>query len=85
MVPARLQDEVLLLTGQGRGLKMQPSDVPLLAEGGEWPATETRMLGDDEQLALAVGVAELPRFWTVVTRRGYVRQVIHIYFDRKAQ
>jgi DNA gyrase/topoisomerase IV subunit A len=83
MVPARLQDEVLLLTGQGRGLKMQPSDVPSLAEGGEWPAAGTRVLGDDEQLALAVGIADPPRFWTVVTRRGYVRQVIHITIDRK--
>jgi DNA gyrase/topoisomerase IV subunit A len=40
-------------------------------------------LGDNEQLAVVVGVADPPRFWTVVTRRGYVRQLIHIYFDRK--
>jgi DNA gyrase/topoisomerase IV subunit A len=83
MVPARLQDELLLLTSQGRGLKMQPSDVPSLAEGGEWPVTETQTLGDDEQLAVAVGVVDPPRFWTVITRHGYVRQLIHIYFDRK--
>lgn len=83
MVLARPQDELLLLTSQGRGLRMRPSDVPLLAEGGEWPATETQTLGDGEQLALAVDAAGPPRFWTVVTRRGYVRQLIHIYFDRK--
>ncbi len=36
----------------------------------------------DERLTAAVAVAEPPRFWTVVTRRGYVRQIMRIGFDR---
>jgi DNA gyrase/topoisomerase IV subunit A len=79
---ARPQDELLLLTNQGRGLKMAPSDLPLLAEGGKWPVAEGRELAADERLTAAVAVAEPPRFWTVVTRRGYVRQFLRIAFDR---
>ena len=81
---ARPQDELLLLTNQGRGLKMTPSDLPLLAEEGEWPVAEGWELAADERLtaAVAVAVAEPPRFWTVVTRRGYVRQFLRIVVDR---
>lgn len=82
MLLARPQDELLLLTSQGRGLKMAPSDVPLLAEGDEWPVVEGQELGTDEQVTAAVAVAQPPRFWTVVTRRGYVRQFLRIVFDR---
>jgi DNA gyrase subunit A len=82
---ARPHDELLLLTNQGRGLKMLPADVPSfsLAEGGDWPAAEGHELAVDERLAAAVAVAEQPRFWTVVTRRGYVRQFLRIGFDRR--
>jgi DNA gyrase/topoisomerase IV subunit A len=79
---ARPQDELLLLTSQGRGLKMAPADLPLLAEGGDWPAAQGQELATDERLTAAVAVAEPPRFWTVVTRRGYVRQFLRIAFDR---
>jgi len=80
---ARPHDELLLLTNQGRGLKVLPSDLPSLVEGGDWPITEGQGVAVDERLTAAVAVAELPRFWTVVTRRGYVRQFIRIGFDRK--
>jgi DNA gyrase/topoisomerase IV subunit A len=79
---ARPQDELLLLTNQGHGLKIVPADLPLLAEGGEWPVAEGQELAADERLTAAVAVAEPPRFWTVVTRRGYVRQFLRIAFDR---
>ena len=74
--------ELLMLTSQGRGLKMQPSDVPSLVEGGDWPISEGQELAAGERLTAAVAVAEPPRFWTVVTRRGYVRQFLRIGFDR---
>jgi len=80
---AHPRDELLLLTSQGRGLKLLPSDVPALVEGGNWSTTEGQALAADERLTAAVAVAEPPRFWTVVTRRGYVRQFIRIGFDRR--
>ena len=80
---AHPRDELLLLTSQGRGLKLLPSDIPSLVEGDNWPTTEGQVLAADERLAAAVAVAEPPRFWTVVTRRGYVRQFIRIGFDRR--
>ena len=83
LVLARPHDELLLLTSFGHGLKVQPSDVPLLPEGGNWPGAEGQELAPDERLTAAVAVTELPRFWTVVTRRGYVRQFLRIDFDRR--
>jgi len=74
--------ELLMLTSQGRGLKMLPSDVPALVEGGDWPITEGQELAAGERVTAAVAVAEAPRFWTIVTRRGYVRQFLRIGFDR---
>jgi DNA gyrase/topoisomerase IV subunit A len=83
LVLARPQDELLLLTSQGRGLKRPLSDVPALAEGGGWPTGEGQELAAGERLTAAVAVARPPRFWTVVTRRGYVRQFLHIGFDQR--
>lgn len=80
---AHPQDELLLFTSQGRGLKLLPSDVPSLAEGDNWPITDDQGLAADERLTAAVAVAQPPRFWTVVTRRGYVRQFLRIELDRR--
>jgi DNA gyrase/topoisomerase IV subunit A len=79
---ARSQDELLLLTSQGRGFKLLPSDAPVITAGADWPAAEGRALAEGERLTAAVAVTEPPRFWTVVTRRGYVRQSLRIRFDR---
>ena len=79
---ARPQDELLLLTSQGRGLKMRPADVPFLVEGEDWPATGGQELAEGERLTAAVAVTKPPRFWTVVTRRGYVRQFLRVALDR---
>ena len=83
LVLARPHDELLLLTSTGRGLKVRASDVAALAEGGHWPGAEGQELAADERLATAVTVTDPPRFWTVVTRRGYVRQFLRIDFDRR--
>ena len=83
---ARPHDELLLLTNQGHGFKVQPSDLPVLAEGGDWPSAAgqppAQALAAEERVTAAVAVAEPPRFWTVVTRRGFVRQFLRIGFDR---
>ena len=82
LVLARPQDELLLLTSQGRGLKMRPADAPFLVEGEDWPTTGGQELAEGERLTAAVAVTKPPRFWTVVTRRGYVRQFLRVALDR---
>jgi len=79
---ARPQDELLLLTSQGRGFKLSPSDVPFLTEEGNWPASD-RELAEGERLTAAVAIARPPRFWTIVTRRGHVRQILRIDLDQR--
>jgi hypothetical protein len=81
----RSQDEVLLLTSLARAFKLSPSAIALPAEGGEWPAVEGLELAEGERLAAAVAVARPPRFWTLVTRRGFARQLIHIDLHRRAE
>ncbi|MBE9508090.1 MAG: hypothetical protein IMY86_08555 [Chloroflexi bacterium] len=80
---ARPQDELLLLTSQGRGLKLPLADVHLLAEEGDWPAAGDQEVAADEWLTAVVAVAQPPRFWTVVTRRGYARQFLRIDLDQR--
>jgi DNA gyrase/topoisomerase IV subunit A len=80
---ARPNAELLLLTSQGRGHKVLLADVEPLVEGSDWPAAEGPKLSSDEWLTAAVAVTEPPRFWTVVTRRGFVRQFLRISFDRQ--
>ena len=80
---ARPQDELLLLTSQGRGFKAPLSGVPALVEGNEWPVAEDRDLAAGERLTAAVAVTKPPRFWTIVTRRGYVRQFLRIDLDHR--
>jgi DNA gyrase/topoisomerase IV subunit A len=81
---ARPQDELLAFTSTGRALKLLPADIPLLSDEGDWPATGAQ-LASGERLATAVpvSVAQPPRFRTIVTRRGYVRQILRIEFDMK--
>lgn len=80
---ARPQDELLILTNQGRGLKAQISAIPVLPQGGRWPTTEGQGLANGERLTTALAVAEPPRFWTVATRRGYVQRFVRVAFDRQ--
>jgi DNA gyrase/topoisomerase IV subunit A len=78
---ARPQDELLLLTSQGRGFRVPLLDVPPLEEGGIWSERDD-LLASEEHLTAAVAVAKPPRFWTIVTRKGFVRQQIRIGFDQ---
>lgn len=83
MLLARPRDELLLLTSHGRGLKVLPPDIPTLAEGGDWTVIGGPSLAEGERATAAVAVAEPPRFWTVVTRRGFVRQFIRVGLDQR--
>jgi DNA gyrase/topoisomerase IV subunit A len=51
---ARPHDDLLLLTSQGRGLKAPLSDVPILAEGGNWPTAEGQGLAPQGNSGLAL-------------------------------
>ncbi|HET89869.1 MAG TPA: hypothetical protein ENN99_03890 [Chloroflexi bacterium] len=86
LVVARPQDDLFLLTSYGRGFKHPLLHVPPLPveEGtGEWAEAGEPTLSPDEGLTAAVAVAEPPRFWTVVTRRGYVRSLLRIEVEIK--
>ena len=85
LVLARAQDEVLLLTDHGRGVRRPVDDIPLLMGPQEWPDGAGPALEEDERITAVAAVAEPPRFWTLVTRRGYVRQLIRIDFDRRVE
>ncbi|MCP4535706.1 MAG: hypothetical protein GY832_01000 [Chloroflexi bacterium] len=80
---ARLDAELLLLTSQGRGYKVPLADVSPLVEGSNWPAAEGPKLSSGEWLTAAATVTTPPRFWTIITRRGFVRQFLRIRFDRQ--
>jgi DNA gyrase/topoisomerase IV subunit A len=82
LLPAQPQDELLLLTSQGRGLKVLPTDVPTLPEAGNCRIAEGGELADGERVTAALAVTDPPRFWTFVTRRAYVRQLIHVGLER---
>lgn len=81
---ARPHEELLLLTSLGRGFTVPVADAPIL-EGEDWPAFDGPELGENEWLTGAVAVTRQPRFWTIVTRRGFVRQMIRIDFDRRVE
>ncbi|MDY6875595.1 MAG: DNA gyrase C-terminal beta-propeller domain-containing protein [Chloroflexota bacterium] len=82
---AQPHNELLLLTNQGRGFEVLLPGIPTLVEGGNWPSAESQELAAGERVTAAVAVAKPPRFWTVVTRRGYVRQLLRIDFDRRVE
>jgi DNA gyrase/topoisomerase IV subunit A len=81
---ARPHEELLLLSSLGRGFTSRVSDAPIL-EGVDWPAFGGFELGENEWLTGAVAVTRQPRFWTIVTRRGFVRQMIRVDFDRRIE
>ena len=77
------QGELLVLTNHGRGFKIQPSDIPFWGDRGKWAIPGGLELAEGERLTAAIAMTEPPRFWTIVTRRGFVRQFIRISFDRR--
>jgi hypothetical protein len=81
---ARPQDEILVLTGQGRAARLHLPEIPFLREQ-TWPDEPQIPLQAGEQIAAAGALAEAPRFWTVITRRGSVRQFLHVQLERFLQ
>jgi len=81
MVLARPQDDVLLVTTRGRGIKLLLHKIPFLVEATSWPASEIA-LEAGERISTAAVLGERPRFWSVVTRRGFVQQFLHAHLDR---
>ena len=79
---ARPQDDLLVVTSQGRLLKHSLHRIPFLVEDEEWPAVEETPLMAGERVTAAVAVAKPPRFWSVATRRGFVRQVLRLHVEK---
>lgn len=80
---ARPQENLLLLTSRGRAIRMLLHEVPTLVEGSDWPAAEESPLLEGERVTAAVAAARPPRFWSVVTRRGYVRQRLQALVEQQ--
>jgi DNA gyrase/topoisomerase IV subunit A len=78
---ARPQDEVLVLTSQGRAARLLVPQIPLLRDG-TWPDEPQIALDAGEHVAVGAALDETPRFWTVITRRGTVRQFLHVRLQR---
>jgi DNA gyrase/topoisomerase IV subunit A len=83
MLLARPQDDLLVITSQGRFLKRLLHQIPYLVEDDQWPDVEESPLMPGERVTAAVAVAKPPRFWSVVTRRGFVRQVLRLHVDKQ--
>jgi DNA gyrase/topoisomerase IV subunit A len=86
---ARPQERLLMLSAAGVGREAAVSMLPTLEEGAAWPMGEGHAapLGGPfeprDPLSAAVVVGEPPRLWTVVTRRGWVRQHLAAAFARE--
>jgi DNA gyrase/topoisomerase IV subunit A len=78
---AHPQDEVLILTSQGRAARLLLPEIPF-AQEGNWPDEPQIALEAGEHVAVAAALDETPRFWTVITRRGTVRQFLHARLQR---
>jgi DNA gyrase subunit A len=85
MLLARPHEDILVLTSRSLGHSARVADLPLLGANGEWPAADAVFLGENEWLTGAVAVTHQPRFWTVVTRRGFVKQLLRIDLDRRVE
>jgi len=82
LLPVRTSDDLLLLSSLGRGSVVHASDIPPAREQTIWPELADSDSKDNEWLATAATSTHPPRFRTVVTRRGFVRQYIRVSFDR---
>jgi DNA gyrase/topoisomerase IV subunit A len=79
----RPHEKLLLLTNRGHGFERSLPDLPALDESGNWPEMAEGLFAPDERLTAAIAVGEPPRFWTLVTRRGYVQRFVRVAFDRR--
>jgi DNA gyrase/topoisomerase IV subunit A len=85
LLPARVSDELLLLSSKGQGSVQRVAEMPDAAEPESWLAGERLPLDGSEWLSAATTTASPPRFRTVVSRKGFVRQFIRVSFDRSAE
>ena len=76
-------DELLVLTNQGRGFRRLLADLPLLSDTGKWPAAPDEGLEPGERPTALLATGRPPRFWTIVTRRGYVQRLVRVACDQK--
>ena len=84
MLTARPQDELLGFTNRGRVVPLHVQSIPWLSDDEDWkPAEETPLQGTGERLTAAATLNKPPRFWTIVTRRGFARQVLHPQLERQ--
>lgn len=76
-------DELLILTNQSRGFRRLLADIPSPDKTNRWPSVPVEGLGPGERPAVLSATSTLPRFWTVVTRRGHVQRLVRVSCDRK--
>lgn len=74
---ARPHNDLIVFTSLGQLIQLPLHQIPFLAEETIWPESEGKNLAPGERVAGAV-LVETPRFWTMVTQRGFVRQFLHI-------
>jgi DNA gyrase/topoisomerase IV subunit A len=93
---ARSGDELLILTNHWRGFKRLLADIPNLAidpvpaqhqtrsqPAKQWPADPDPALEAGERSSVMIPTGMPPRFWTVVSRRGYVQRLVRVASDQK--
>jgi DNA gyrase/topoisomerase IV subunit A len=91
---ARPSDELLVLTNLGRGFRRLLADVPSLGTddqgshplqlAGQWPAAAPEQeLESGERPTALLAISAPPRFWTIVTRRGYVQRLVRVACDQR--
>jgi len=85
LLTVRPHDEVLMLSNLARGFKQLVSNAAPLIDETQWPATTGTALEKGERLTVATAVGEPPRFWTVVTARGYVQRFVRVAFDQTVE
>ena len=80
--------ELLVLTNQGRGFTRRVADLPFADASPRWPATPNVGLGPDERPegerpTVVLATSAPPRFWTIVTRRGYIERLVRVASELK--
>jgi len=85
LLMVRPHEDLLLLTSRGRLISVCLHDIPFLIEGNDWPSAggESRLAGG-ERVTAAVAAAKSPRFWTLVTRQGFVVQLLGAHVEKRS-
>jgi DNA gyrase/topoisomerase IV subunit A len=85
LLSARPHDELLLITSKGRGARQLIPDLPPLSAEGRWTNEPSPWLHEGERLSVATTIVEAPRFWTIVTRKGYAQRFVRAAFEREME